>query len=547
MPRPSLGIDGSDVAAAVMDGVGVLEGAEFVYATDRLGAIHGCSMGEALIGRDWAELYTDTTTAAGLLTRAREMGAWHGAAFARRIDDDTTVPVELSLRTTGQGVLCAVRDSPAADESTANLPDGPPSRTVSERIRKDAQSVRQLLDELDTLNRINSLLLEILGELFESTSLRAGEMERAVCERLVGSDLYRFAWIGAPEPGGDRIVPHVSAGAGAGAEEGEPVGITDRRVDTGKGPGGRAFTTGEIQVSQDVRTDPAFAPWRETALERDARSAVAVPLRHDDTVYGVLALFVTGPRGFTPREQQHLEILGEAVGFAIDAAKTRKLLYAEAVSELTFELSAVETALFRVSDVLDCALALDSYVESDVGDWLLYLTVTDSDAERVVAAVADDDRVEAARVVRDGDAQSVGLVAESPVLDTVAAVGGTVTAAEVEAGRGQIVVEVPQSTDARSVVERVQSAYPDASVTTCTDHERPAADPTASTDHHGPDLTDRQRQVLEAAFHGGYFEWPRESTAEDVAGLLGIAAPTLHAHLRKAERELVSEFLQRDR
>jgi predicted DNA binding protein len=38
-------------------------------------------------------------------------------------------------------------------------------------------------------------------------------------------------------------------------------------------------------------------------------------------------------------------------------------------------------------------------------------------------------------------------------------------------------------------------------------------------------------------------KWPRESTAEDVADLLNTSRPTLHAHLRTAEQELLSTFL----
>ena len=30
------------------------------------------------------------------------------------------------------------------------------------------------------------------------------------------------------------------------------------------------------------------------------------------------------------------------------------------------------------------------------------------------------------------------------------------------------------------------------------------------------DMTDRQREALEAAFRAGYFDWPRDSTAEEV-------------------------------
>lgn len=47
------------------------------------------------------------------------------------------------------------------------------------------------------------------------------------------------------------------------------------------------------------------------------------------------------------------------------------------------------------------------------------------------------------------------------------------------------------------------------------------------------ELTDRQRGVLETAYRSGYFAWPRESTAEEVADSLNLASSTLHGHLRE--------------
>jgi predicted DNA binding protein len=57
-------------------------------------------------------------------------------------------------------------------------------------------------------------------------------------------------------------------------------------------------------------------------------------------------------------------------------------------------------------------------------------------------------------------------------------------------------------------------------------------------------LTDKQRSVLETAYHAGYFEWPRASTAEDLADSMGVASPTLHNHLRKAQKTLLTSLLE---
>ncbi|MFC7046301.1 helix-turn-helix domain-containing protein [Halobacteriaceae archaeon GCM10025711] len=57
------------------------------------------------------------------------------------------------------------------------------------------------------------------------------------------------------------------------------------------------------------------------------------------------------------------------------------------------------------------------------------------------------------------------------------------------------------------------------------------------------ELTDRQRAALEAAYFSGYFDWPRGSTAEEIADSLGISSPTFHQHFRKAERKLLESIL----
>ena len=58
-------------------------------------------------------------------------------------------------------------------------------------------------------------------------------------------------------------------------------------------------------------------------------------------------------------------------------------------------------------------------------------------------------------------------------------------------------------------------------------------------------LTDRQRAALEAAVSVGYYEVPRDGTVADVAAVLECASSTAGELLRKAERAVVTEFLER--
>ena len=51
-------------------------------------------------------------------------------------------------------------------------------------------------------------------------------------------------------------------------------------------------------------------------------------------------------------------------------------------------------------------------------------------------------------------------------------------------------------------------------------------------------LTDKQREALETAHRAGYFDWPRESTGEEIADRLGVSPATFTQHLRAAEGKM---------
>lgn len=59
-------------------------------------------------------------------------------------------------------------------------------------------------------------------------------------------------------------------------------------------------------------------------------------------------------------------------------------------------------------------------------------------------------------------------------------------------------------------------------------------------------LTDRQREVLEAAVAVGYYATPRTGTAEDVGEAVGCAPSTASEHLRKLEARLFAHLVRAD-
>ena len=59
-------------------------------------------------------------------------------------------------------------------------------------------------------------------------------------------------------------------------------------------------------------------------------------------------------------------------------------------------------------------------------------------------------------------------------------------------------------------------------------------------------LTDRQREVLETAHEMGYFDYPRESNATEVADSIGIGPSTFSEHLAVAQSKVLDAVLAQD-
>lgn len=55
-------------------------------------------------------------------------------------------------------------------------------------------------------------------------------------------------------------------------------------------------------------------------------------------------------------------------------------------------------------------------------------------------------------------------------------------------------------------------------------------------------LTERQREILDAAVTVGYYDVPRSGTADDVASVAGCASSTASEHLRKIEARILTSL-----
>jgi PAS domain S-box-containing protein len=149
------------------------------------------------------------------------------------------------------------------------------------------------------------------------------ELLASVCRIAVEEGGFRMAWIGYPGEDEDRtVVPKAHAGVEDGYLSEARITWSDATAQ-GQGPCGRAIRGGEPVVITDLGADPTYAPWRDAALTRGYRGALAFPLRHASETLGVLALYLAEVRDLQAQELRVLRELADDLAFGVVTLRER--------------------------------------------------------------------------------------------------------------------------------------------------------------------------------------------------------------------------------
>jgi len=420
------------------------------------------------------------------------------------------------------GATYEMRASPVTDPRDRPIGHTLVLVDVTERKRHEVALARQR-DQLQTLDEINRVIRSVQQALIGTTTRE--EIESAVTGELAESDLYDGACIGLGVSSGEGLTCSMGDDA--------PAGHTD---------GGEDAIVAAIRDTDGV-TDPPNRPQSfEFSVQdsvEEAGQSTTVPLVYGRTVYGVLIVYTTREHAFDERERAVLQEVGEAIGYAVNAVENRQLLLSDTVTRLTLVMNDDEAPLVGLSTRLDCSIELEGIVPLDGDRALVYLSVDGVDAEAVTKTL-ESSGIEEARVVNDGVVECP-LGSGSP-LGTLLEYGANIRDATIREGRADLDVEIAPNASVRTLLDSLQATFPETRMLSKS-QRTPSDGDRSVTDDVIDDLTDRQREVLEAAYRSGYFGWPRDSTAEEVAESLGISSPTLHNHIRKAEGVIMRELL----
>lgn len=301
-----------------------------------------------------------------------------------------------------------------------------------------------------------------------------------------------------------------------------------------------AVQTKQVQVSHNADGFQVPQGYDEDPAQRSIATA---PLVCRDIIQGILAVYTTRPDAFDERERAAVTTLGEVGGLAISYINQQRLLITDAVVELTFRGESVESPMALLSKQLNCTYNLTGFASTGSDSLLEYGTVTAASPEDVLETTEKCNSILDARLLSaDDETGSYEFTLSDSLLKTFVDAGRSVTSATANNGELRLTVEVPSGSNISEIATSLTAAYPDMEFVAKRFLDRRVRTPEEFIGSITDRLSEKQQQALKAAHFAGYYEWPRDSTAEEVADSLGISGPTLHNYLRAANRLLIEEL-----
>jgi PAS domain S-box-containing protein len=438
------------------------------------------------------------------------------------------------------------------------LPDGS-ERWLSSNaspVRDDAGAIERVVVALEDIT--GPKRLEQLVETFQpvvaalNRASTREDAERTACDRLTASREYGAAWVAGYTPGTTGLDVHADTGLGDAFRDELAALVADPQAESD--PVTAAVETGDIQVFAGDNAEPAFECWRDHAQTHGFRGSALAPLAHGGRTFGLLGVYTARVDAFDRRERTLLRTVCDRFGQLLHAFDTEHRLHADTVAELTFRSTDSGSLLVSASGELNCTIDVLDAIPVTEDTVVHYASVRGVSLGGLVELVADDELTGQVRPIREREDPPGGELElelrRASLASVLASSNAVVTRATVTDGQAELVCEVPADEDIESLVARLAESFPETTLAAKREYDRhgeSAGQPTDSllADVYRDDLTDRQRLVLRAAVHGGYFESPRRSTATEIADALSLTQSTVSYHLREAQRTLFERMFER--
>lgn len=397
---------------------------------------------------------------------------------------------------------------------------------LTQELSKQQVRIDELSQIVDTIQRIQRRV---------SSSETRDALEEAVCDELVELDEFDFAWVGRPATSDTDLA--LTAAAGEFKQYPDFV-----RTDTDEQslPARRAASDHEPCSVQEISLHVRDADWAKEAVSSGLKSVLSVPLLHDDILYGVLTVYSSTAASFT---RVYENLLTDVASLSVNYSRMLEHRRAESqrmYTSIEFDLEDVDYPLQRLARETDSEIQYVTVTEQSDNHVTVIVTVTAGDIERVREGASAVTAITEVSQFGDVAHRRLSLTIREPFLTTeVRNHGGELVHSVSDAKSTEIRIKLSDNVSQRPLLALLTSRYEDIELTA-----KEESIPSNTPDTIAPIdlLTDRQHEVLKAAYHGGYYETPRVVTGEALADSFGISNPAIYNHLQAAHGKILSRL-----
>jgi predicted DNA binding protein len=424
-------------------------------------------------------------------------------------------------------------------ETVAGIAESALDRREYESALEEKNAELQRRNErLRRLERVNDVFQRLSDVLLSASTRR--EILTAACEGLAAIEDVAFARVS--DLGSDPEKPRKGVDHVAGDPDGYFDAIDPDSEAAETEPTRSAVEAREPRSIQNVRTSPPMQRWKKEALQRGVRSAIGLPLLHGEELHGVLTLYFRDAGVLDEELRGVFQRLAGLVARTINGIERKRALVGDRVTEIELRLHSDEHAVIRLVSELDCRFVLEGVVPADDGSFHVFAGV-DAPPERLLEFVETSSVAETGTVVTEREedylyecAVSGGcffefLLEHNVVPKTLVADGESTRA----------VIDLPGEKSASAFMDAFRRRYPEVELVSKNQRERTVRTPAGFRAEIERSLTRRQLETLKTAYFGGYFEWPRDTSSEELAEMLGVTHPTVSRHLREAHRRVLTD------
>lgn len=408
------------------------------------------------------------------------------------------------------------------------------------RIRREGE-VRSLSAERDTTAQKADKFWSLAKSIQQIHEHIAGtetneEMYNATCEQLVQTDVVDFAWIGRPVSKATDLELVASAGSGSGYLD-----AIDLRDERPLVPAQQAATSREIVRVDKVAEHIHESPWAKAALTADFASLLGLPIVDEKGVlYGVLVIYSSGPEAFVDQDEMALYGLDLLLATRLQMNTLKANDAQRERVELELEIRDMAYPLLAIARKKQTTLSYEGFIGASEDAVRVLVSVSEPAEPDFPSQVTDISKIRDARWFGNRDESLLLLEVKPPCIVTeVNHYGAKLVSSVVDSESATVTLDFPSSSTGRPLFERLQILYADIEMVA---RRETAGDLVTPNQTAVDNLTDRQRNVLEAAINGGYFDTPKGITGEDLAEIFDISNAAVSKHLRAAQRTIFNNL-----